>query len=163
MSVFEHDILMREVDEEGNMHINFPRTKTKCVEAGNSNLEEVLKNVAYFSSTQNDNDDTENEEETEEISINADLLNGKSAEYFEGLVSDTTDKDWKGNPIPVERGGTELSAEDIKPNTLLFVDENNKIKLLEPPNENSILGFVDGKIQWVSTISVDLEKPDTTE
>lgn len=162
--VYHHKVLMREVDENGDMHINFPQTKAKYIETSfDKDLEEVLKNVAYLSSPVEVNPEEDEEEpQIEEISINADLLQGKTAEYFEKL-SDTTDKDWKGNPVSVEHGGTGLSAEDIKPNTILFVDENNKIKLLEPPVTNSILAFVDGKPQWVSTISVDLEKPDTED
>lgn len=159
MSTFEHDILIREVDEKGDMHINYPVTKSKNIKIDkDTNLDDVMKKLAYIYPSQ-----TLPEDPTETIMYNADLLEGKPSKYFENYADNTKNRTWVGNTIAQEYGGTGLSK--FTPNTILYVDSTNKINLLEAPSSDCILAFLDGEYQWVDTINLilDTEVEEETE
>lgn len=151
MSTFEHKVLMREVDENGDMHINYPMTKsTYVVIDKDTNLDDVMKKLAYIYPSQSLPEDP-----TESIMYNADLLEGKSSKYFETYADNTKNRTWEGNTIAQQYGGTGLNK--FTPNTILYVDANNKISLLEAPSSDCMLVFLDGKYQWVDTINLVLD------
>lgn len=134
MAIYEHNILMRDVDEKGNMHINYPRTKAKNVIDENHNtLGDILKNIAYLAPK-----DEESGELEDNPMINADLLDGKSFKDIEELIKSSSG------------GVIDIPEEDLNPNSIMYINSEKKVSTIEVPEEDSILIFSSGKPMWIT-------------
>lgn len=143
MNAYEHRTLDHVFDEKGNLHINYPMTKSSCVKTKDGLLDNTLSKGLYIGEG-----NTEEESSEEEVLINADRLEGKSAKYFEQYADNTKNRTWEGNPISMEYGGTGLN--EYTSNSIIYIDSNKKITLLEKPDSDSIFMFKDGAPTWIS-------------
>ena len=143
MAAYEHRILDQLYDKDGNLHINYPMTKSSCVKTEDGLLDDTLAKGLYV-----ENGSSSPEEEEEAIIYNADRLEGKSSQYFENYADNTKNRTWNGNVIEQEYGGTGLV--DFTPNSVVYTNSEGKITLLRQPSSDSFLIFKDGKMQWIT-------------
>lgn len=141
---FVHETIQREVDEDGNMHILYPRTSSSNVVLGNNkSLDDVLENIPILSTNNPFTD--EEEESEEEIIINADRLEGYSVQDILNLVEENKPKE------DIEEDNGEISVVDKpKPDSIIYTDSNGEYNYLEKPSEDSILICKDNVFSWIS-------------
>ena len=141
---FVHETIQREVDEDGNMHILYPRTSSSNVVLGNNkSLDDVLENIPILSTNNPFTD--EKEESEDEIIINADRLEGYSVQDILNLVEENKPKE------DIEEDNGEISVVDKpKPDSIIYTDSNGEYNYLEKPSEDSILICKDNVFSWIS-------------